>query len=381
MNIVFNGMAWGFEHVAFDAALLASVASAFPDEGITFFGEREHVDQVQRFLTPRAPGIPVRWREIVIPPRLAPPRNRLARDVRICRDMLTQAKKLGASRVIACYVHSVTGTIALKALNRLPHVGQIALIHHGSIQRLLASRRYHPVLSFANSGLRQIVLGDSIRVEVIARSPRIRDVLHAIRLPYFFEQSVVSQLPASGPLTFSFLGLVDDMKGFPEFVDLAERVVAVSGAAARFDLIGGTREGNLPYSPGRAVVTYSQDGPMPRVLYEAKLCEISYAVFPYNPSYYRFVASASVLDALSAGKPIIALRNSQFEEMFAAMGNIGYLCDSMADMAALIANIVREPPRERYDQQSSNILAKRAIYSTDAVGRQLRRVLAPVAST
>jgi hypothetical protein len=32
--IVFNGMAWGFEHSAFDAAFLAATVQAFPDEPI-----------------------------------------------------------------------------------------------------------------------------------------------------------------------------------------------------------------------------------------------------------------------------------------------------------------------------------------------------------
>ena len=82
--------------------------------------------------------------------------------------------------------------------------------------------------------------------------------------------------------------------------------------------------------------TYGKDGPIPRELFERQLRETTYAVFPYEPSYYKLVASGSVLDALTAGKPLIVLRNSQFEELFQTMGDIGYLCADVAEMRTTV---------------------------------------------
>ncbi len=87
-----------------------------------------------------------------------------------------------------------------------------------------------------------------------------------------------------------------------------------------------------------------------------------------------------MLDALTAGKPFIALRNSQFEEMFETMGDIGYLCDDVEHLKSIVADIVRDPPRERYRRQSETILARREIFSSRAVAAQLRRILAADAS-
>ena len=176
------------------------------------------------------------------------------------------------------------------------------------------------------------------------------------------------------PVSFSFLGLADDMKGFPEFVELATALAPSWRQAVRFDLIGGTRSGELPPS-GPWVTTYTQSGPMPRNLFEATLRETSYAVFPFRTFYYRLTPSGSVLDAFSAGKPVIAIRNSQFEEMFQSMGDIGYLCKDVNEMKNLVATILRDPPRDRYRKQSQNILASRGIYQPHAVATQLREAL------
>ncbi|HMF40269.1 MAG TPA: hypothetical protein VKQ32_06230 [Polyangia bacterium] len=375
MIVVVNALALGFEHVPFDAAFLASLAQAYPGEPIHFYGDRDHSEQVQRFLQPRFGGGEIVWRVLALPPRLAAPRARMTRDAGNLRTVLAEAQRASASRVVVCYLHAVTGILALKALRLAYRRGALALVHHASLLRLLSSRRYHPLLTLGNGRLGQIVLGDAIRREAIAMLPRLAGSLHAIRHPYFFDEAAPSDLPAAGPIGFSFLGLVDETKGFDKFVALAETISRSSDGAARFDLIGGKRAGELPGSPGGLVKTYVQSGPMPRPLFEQRLRETAYTVFPYDPSFYRLAASGSMLDALGAGKPIIALRNPQFEETFAAMGDIGYLCDDVDQMKSVVASILGDPPRERYRRQSTNVLAKRDLFGTAAVAAELRAAL------
>jgi hypothetical protein len=373
--LVFNALAWGFEHVPFDAALIASITAAFPGEPIRFYGEADHLKQTQQQLRRKLPDADVTWCDIALPPRVAPPAKRIADDFRLTRALLGDARRLGASRVIACYMHSTTGLLALKALSYLYRGYPVAFIHHGSLLRLLSSRRYHPVLRFGNGRVRQLVLGDSIRAEVLHRLPGMRDSMQSIRHPYFFDDVAPSQLPQGGPIRFSFLGLVDDTKNFPAFVSIATAVAPSWPEKVAFDLIGGTREGPLPEPPGPWVKTYSDGGPMPRDRYDTLLGQTSYALFPYDQVFYKLIASGSVLDALAAGKPFIALRTAQFEEMFRLMGDIGYLCDDVAEMQAVVTGILRDPPHERYRQQSLNILTGRKAYSPAEVGAQLRATM------
>jgi hypothetical protein len=375
-SLVFNALAWGFEHVPFDAALIASIAEAYPGEPIHFYGEKDHVRLVQKFLAPRFAGADVTWNDLALPDRVAKPSQRIAQDLLTCRAMLSEARRLQVERVLACYMHSTTGILALKALSAVYRPRTLAFIHHGSLLRLVSSRRYRPLLSLGNGRLRQVVLGDSIRDEVLSQLPGLSASMYAIRHPYFFDEAATSDLPEGGPISFSFLGLVDENKGFSAFVDLAAAVSSTWKEAVQFDLIGGTRAGALPSSTGAFIKTYVADGPMPREVFETQLRKTHYTVFPYNPLFYKYIASGSLLDALTAGKPIIALRNSQFDEIFRTMGDIGYLCDDVGHMKELTAAILRDPPRQRYRQQSESILAGRRIFGTAAVAEQIRRALA-----
>ncbi|HSS39594.1 MAG TPA: hypothetical protein VLT58_12575 [Polyangia bacterium] len=375
MIVLFNALTWGFEHVPFDAALIASLRQAFPNEPIHFFAEAEHLRQTRAYLSLREQGDEIVWREIAIPPRQAPLGRRLRDDLVLLRRLLSEAQRLGATRMLSCCMHPRSGLPALKALAAVYRRPDVAFIHHAGLLSLLSSRRYHPLLTLANGRVKQVVLGASIRAEVVRQLPAMDGHLWGVRHPYLFDATAVSELPPAGPPRFSFLGMVAENKGFAEFARLADELAGGS-VKVSFDLIGGVPADAATTVPA-SVRTHAAAGPLTREAYERLLQQTSYTIFPYEPRFYSLVASGAVLDTLAAGKPLIALRNSQFQEMFAAMGDIGYLCDDAAEMRAVVAGILKDPPRARYRQQSENILARRSVYAPAAVGDELRRLFAP----
>ncbi|HVY38699.1 MAG TPA: hypothetical protein VHM31_12210 [Polyangia bacterium] len=379
MIVLFNALTWGFEHVPFDAALIASLEQGFPGEPIHFWAEAEHLRQTRAQLERRGQAKAVVWRELVIPPRHAPVGRRLRDDVVLARRLLSEAQRLGATRVISCGMHPRSGLPALKLLAPFYRRPAVAFIHHAGLLSLLSSRRYHPLLTVANGRLKQVVLGSSIRDEVARQLPAVGAHLASIRHPYLFDPAAPSDLPGAGPPSFAFLGMVAENKGFAAFARLADEFASSQGQPpVRFELIGGVPADAAAAVPP-SVRSHAAAGPLTRETYERLLQETSYTIFPYEPRFYSLVASGAVLDTLAAGKPLIALRNSQFEEMFAAMGDIGYLCADLAEMRAVIDGILKDPPRARYRRQSENILARRSIYEPAAVGDELRRLFSPAA--
>src|SRR5581483_7959594 len=107
-----------------------------------------------------------------------------------------EARRLGAERVIACYLHAITGTLALKILSLVHRRTSVSFVHHSGVMKLASSRRLHPLLRLGNGRLRQLVLGDAIRAEVVGLFPGMQGTLQAIRHPYFFEEAAPSALPA-----------------------------------------------------------------------------------------------------------------------------------------------------------------------------------------
>ena len=70
-----------------------------------------------------------------------------------------------------------------------------------------------------------------------------------------------------------------------------------------------------------------------------RIDQLDFILFFYNSETYRLTASGTIFDAISRKKPIIALRNDYFEYIFNKFGSIGYLVDSIEEMATLIQHI------------------------------------------
>jgi len=65
MIVICEPMCWGFEHAPVNAALIATVAEAFQEEGLSFLAEAEHIRYVKSILD--AHSVVVRYRETTIP--------------------------------------------------------------------------------------------------------------------------------------------------------------------------------------------------------------------------------------------------------------------------------------------------------------------------
>src|SRR5262249_21535621 len=98
-------------------------------------------------------------------------------------------------------------------------------IHHTELASLLGSRSTKALLGHGwSKGLRTVVLGHSIRKNVIGKLPDLQGKMISITHPYLFPASTVSSAPVDGRPVFGFLGLASMAKGFDLFVRLAEDI-------------------------------------------------------------------------------------------------------------------------------------------------------------
>ena len=112
--------------------------------------------------------------------------------------------------------------------------------------------------------------------------------------------------------------------------------------------------------------------PLKQDEYEDFIKDIDYAVFLYDEDNYKLTASATLFDAFSHLKPIIALRNPYFEHYFDKMGDIGDLCDTYEAIKDLIISIVNNQPNERYINQQKNIFKGRNQFGLDKLAEKIR---------
>lgn len=88
--------------------------------------------------------------------------------------------------------------------------------------------------------------------------------------------------------------------------------------------------------------------PLSREIYDKEIMKLDYAIFFYGKNDFILRSSAAFFDAIYYEKPIIALRNTFFEDLFLREGEIGYLCDDLEEIEDLINDIIVQ--REKYNQ-------------------------------
>ncbi len=369
MPVVYNSLCWGTSHAPFDAALVCAAHAAFAGEPVAFLGAADHLAEVSR-LVPAAVAATVAWIPIDIMPRSdkrLP--QRLHAEWRLLGRALRQAARDEARVVIAAAGSPAIFLAASRLALRRHRNTTVALVHHGALGGMLTSRRLTAYLRVADrSGARQIVLGESIRRNLVSQSGAWRH-LAAIHHPYLFPHVAPGALQS--PVRFGFFGLASHEKGFAIFCALAAELGPASGAT--FELIGSLAPewaARLPPG-GDQVLGTAAAGPLSRGAYEQRVAAVHYAVMPYSARHYRMVGSGSVLDALAFGKPIIAVRNDLLQSIFDELGEVGYLCDDREALRAQLDAVVRHPPVADYRRQVANIMAGRHRFAPEAVAREL----------
>ena len=373
--VVYESTCEGGEHAAFNAGLLAGVLEIVPRA--VFFAESRHIEAVREVLEP-AEADRVDWRRIKIPPRRANSvSERLPQEWRIVTEVWAAAESENASAIINTSV-SLAGLIAVKlrdSLHRNPR--PVGLVFHSVLDRFMTERRLHRTLTWGNPpNLRYLILGESLLAEVRSVVPALRATTRAISLPQCFNTAPAasSRLNPSA-MSFGFLGIANEYKGFLEFLALADEFAS---ERVRFEVIGRvssecqTRFEEFQRRTASAKLVISADGGrVPIESYRSRLASLSYTIFPYRAIDYRFVRSGAALDAIWAAKPMIAFRIPALEELFDRMGDVGYLCDNIEKLRATVADIIAHPPIERYAEQSANLFRGRDLFAGPAVGREL----------
>ena len=99
MYLVCEPIAWGLEHVPFNAALLRTIRLAFPNDTIYFYGEESHLEHVREYIGTEF-AASIIWRVVILPRRNSSFFNRLRSDFILLRFLLNKLNKKHTSHVL-----------------------------------------------------------------------------------------------------------------------------------------------------------------------------------------------------------------------------------------------------------------------------------------
>ena len=107
--------------------------------------------------------------------------------------------------------------------------------------------------------------------------------------------------------------------------------------------------------------------------YIDRLRDIDYVFLPYTEETYEFTASGSLLDCVSQLKPVISLDFAGVRELAAKWGEIGFICQSMEQVKALLSRTSELADPARYARFQSNLAAIRESRTPAGIAPTIRR--------
>ena len=371
----------GFEHAAVNAAMLAVVKEAFPDEELLFTAEQEHLHLVAQDPFLRAKG-GLTLETILVPQHRATSSERFDNDFRTVQSLFASAEQRNASLVFFTCIGGETLHAIKLLLDQSPGIRCVVVLH-GIVASVLKRPSLLPwknrhrfrtwFLRDPSERLSYIVLGESIERELAARFPALQPHQVSLDLPYHFAAPEEYVPFRDRTVSFGSLGVLRKVKGSGLFLRLAGEVTATRTAyRPHFVCVGPIVDKKLRKLLSGAVSVPSPDAPLPLDKYAAHARQLDYAIMLHGAGT-TLNGSGVLFDAFSYLKPVIALKSPFFSAYFDKMGNIGYLCDNYADLKRRVLDLLAHPPFDEYLLQRQALLTGREQLRIPVLAATLRR--------
>ena len=270
-------------------------------------------------------------------------------------------------------------------LNRL-FKKNIIIIFHGELEffitpisfyKLHAIYKLFNFISFKfllkKSNIKILLLGNSIKRNLIEIFPQVTNLIISINHPYIFQNNNSRKLELNKKLTIGTVGLLIPEKGLYELLKISNAFKKdISEDKIEIKIIG-----KVPAYINKEnykEITWMPNEYIPRDIFDKEIDTLDFILFLYPTNSYKLIASGALLDALSKEKPIIALKNSYFKECFEDY-EVGYLCNSTEEITETIIRLINSDKQIKYEQFVNNIrLLKNKFsieYNTDLLKQQL----------
>lgn len=192
-----------------------------------------------------------------------------------------------------------------------------------------------------SNGIIFFVLGDNIKNNLKKHIvDNIYYKLYSIDHPDLEIKKTLTKISKNNnsPLSIGLVGTIRSTKGgTSDFISLAKKLSQeILNKKLNLSVVGNVR---ICREELKSVGVNIPEGFLLREEYNNKIAELDYILFVYGKDSYKFIASGALFEALSAEKPIIALKNDYFEYIFKKYGEFGILLDSIDEMAELIRKL------------------------------------------
>lgn len=159
-------------------------------------------------------------------------------------------------------------------------------------------------------------------------------VLKFIRIdhPYIFKKIEIKEpIKEDDLLSIGTVGVLSKNKGMDSFIEFVSKSNVLQKGKIKTSIIGKI-DGDSSLIANLGIATSFNNQIISRNILEESINKLDFILFFYPKESYKITASGAIMDAISARKPILALKNDYFEYIFDKYGEFGYLFDEIDQM-------------------------------------------------
>jgi glycosyltransferase involved in cell wall biosynthesis len=387
MFLVCESIAWGMEHIPFNAALLRTICFAFPNDIICFYAEDSHLEHVREQIGEELAASIV-WRKLVLPSRHSSFYTRLFSDFKTVKFLLNQLNEnpkkdvlvITGNASILWALKYYVGTIHKDKRVQVIIHGDFSTLHRTPRKSILNPLYYIGSLKTALkiSGyerLQHIVLEEAVRDAILKQMPFLRNSVSVLDHPIPVDKQHAKINNFDPPIQFGFLGRASEKKGFSEYLAVASEISQRFSGQVKFHFIGPIsnkiRHANYPKMAFLSEAPGTEE--MSRNEYVNRLKNLHFVCLFFD-EYYESCASGVLMDSIAWEKPIITTQLPIFATIQRRFGDIGYLCRNN-EFSETISSIIQKKNSDRYRRQVINMSHVKASRIPETLAMKYRELV------
>lgn len=379
-------------HVVFNASMIQVLMRAYPVLPIAFYAGGPHQIQVTKYLSTQEK----KRLQLIPTEEKKPGSGKLRKAFKVIANLIfdgllfwrifSRTKGTESDKIIVLKAHP-TSILLIKTLKRIYTRVEAMVVIHGEIEFIYFTNNaweremaylYKRIIRTPAPNFRYILLNKISKSKLVLDQHLKSHEIIEINHPYPYSKTIptkISQAPL--PITVAHVGGLSIRKNAHQVYSLAELLAGpIAAGQLRFVSIGSIDEDAAPYR-NTLVSDFThgkKGGYISRQIFVEEIRKIDYAVFFYRPNQYIFRASGSIMDVIDFTKPIIALRHPFFDYLTSQVGNIGFLCADLGEMAEILSRIGKRDTEviSKYDEQSANLDKFKQMYGTEFIANDFK---------
>ncbi|MCR4746435.1 MAG: hypothetical protein K5894_14570 [Lachnospiraceae bacterium] len=370
MIVAYEPFSTNLNHVPVNSEFLNIIADRFPDKKIVFYGEKTHMENVRK----NVGADNVVFKDIKI---IEPSQDRVGsvlnekRNVQFISSL--ENEKIELLVVLNSHPHNMY-FVKKYVKENIP----VLFIIHGNIEELKRKKHIYqlgywikPAFGYKKhrKNKRYLVLGDSIRTNLLQYIDYIRDETVAVPHPYtLYVNTGERKRNNSNEITMGMIGSFSSEKRSNQIFVLEKKIKESGVKNIKYLLVG---SGDSQDFPKDTTVRFIGDGKnkLSENDYNNGIEMLDFILFFWPKDSYQMTASGALCDAIVHNKPIISIRNDYLTWVFNEVGDLGFLCEDIDEMADTVCRISRGGLQEQIQSFNPNFQKAREFFSRANVAR------------